>query len=217
MRSKFDAQLKELGEKLTLMGAMCEEAIANSAKALLTGDSELAKKLAPLDLEIDRYERDIEALCLRLLLQQQPVARDLRQISAALKMITDMERIGDQAEEIAALVRFLGRRGAGNDALICEMARRAVNMVTESVDAYVKYDIMLAERVIAEDDEVDARFIQVKAELIDAIAKNPGNGELDLDLLMIAKYFERIADHAVNIAEWVIFAVTGVHKGDKGQ
>ena len=217
MRSKFDAQLKELGEKLTLMGAMCEEAIANSAKALLSGDSELAKKLAPLDLEIDRYERDIEALCLRLLLQQQPVARDLRQISAALKMITDMERIGDQAEEIAALVRFLGRRGAGNDALICEMARRAVNMVTESVDAYIKYDIMLAERVIAEDDEVDARFIQVKAELIDAIAKNPGNGELDLDLLMIAKYFERIADHAVNIAEWVIFAVTGVHKGDKGQ
>ena len=216
MRSKFDAQLKELGEKLTLMGAMCEEAIANSAKALLTGDSELAKKLAPLDLEIDRYERDIEALCLRLLRQQQPVARDLRQISAALKMITDMERIGDQAEEIAALVRFLGGHGAGNDALICEMARRAVNMVTESVDAYVKYDIMLAERVIAEDDEVDARFIQVKAELIDAIAKNPSNGELDLDLLMIAKYFERIADHAVNIAEWVIFAVTGVHKGDKG-
>ena len=216
MRSKFDAQLKELGEKLTLMGAMCEEAIANSAKALLSGDSELAKKLAPLDLEIDRYERDIEALCLRLLLQQQPVARDLRQISAALKMITDMERIGDQAEEIAALVRFLGGHGAGNDALICEMARRAVNMVTESVDAYVKYDIMLAERVIAEDDEVDARFIQVKAELIDAIAKNPSNGELDLDLLMIAKYFERIADHAVNIAEWVIFAVTGVHKGDKG-
>ena len=216
MRSKFDAQLKELGEKLTLMGAMCEEAIANSAKALLSGDSELAKKLAPLDLEIDRYERDIEALCLRLLLQQQPVARDLRQISAALKMITDMERIGDQAEEIAALVRFLGGHGAGNDALICEMARRAVNMVTESVDAYVKYDIMLAERVIAEDDEVDAHFIQVKAELIDAIAKNPSNGELDLDLLMIAKYFERIADHAVNIAEWVIFAVTGVHKGDKG-
>ena len=151
-------------------------------------------------------------MCLKLLLQQQPVARDLRQISAALKMITDMERIGDQAEEIAALVRFLGGHGAGNDALICEMARRAVNMVTESVDAYVKYDIMLAERVIAEDDEVDARFIQVKAELIEAIAKNPSNGELDLDLLMIAKYFERIGDHATNIAEWVIFSITGVHK-----
>ena len=215
MRSNFDRQLSELNRSLIEMGAMCEEAIANSAKALLTGDSELAKKLAPLDLEIDRYERDIEALCLRLLLQQQPVARDLRQISAALKMITDMERIGDQAEEIAALVRFLGGHGAGDDALICEMARCAVNMVTESVDAYVKYDIMLAERVIAEDDEVDARFIQVKAELIDAIAKNPSNGELDLDLLMIAKYFERIADHAVNIAEWVVFAVTGIHKEEE--
>ena len=217
MRSKFDEQLALLNRELIAMGAMCEEVIALSSKALTELDKTLAAKVAPLDTEIDQKERTIESMCLKLLLQQQPVARDLRQISAALKMITDMERIGDQAEEIAALVRFLGRRGAGNDALICEMARRAVNMVTESVDAYVKYDIMLAERVIAEDDEVDARFIQVKAELIDAIAKNPGNGELDLDLLMIAKYFERIADHAVNIAEWVIFAVTGVHKGDKGQ
>ena len=217
MRSNFDRQLSELNRSLIEMGAMCEEIIALATKALAEGDMELAKRVDTLGADIDRMERTIESMCLRLLLQQQPVARDLRQISAALKMITDMERIGDQAEEIAALVRFLGGHGAGNDALICEMARRAVNMVTESVDAYVKYDIMLAERVIAEDDEVDARFIQVKAELIDAIAKNPSNGELDLDLLMIAKYFERIADHAVNIAEWVIFAVTGVHKGDKGQ
>ena len=202
MRSNFDRQLSELNRSLIEMGAMCEEIIALATKALAEGDMELAKRVDTLGADIDRMERTIESMCLRLLLQQQPVARDLRQISAALKMITDMERIGDQ--------------GAGNDALICEMARRAVNMVTESVDAYVKYDIMLAERVIAEDDEVDARFIQVKAELIDAIAKNPSNGELDLDLLMIAKYFERIADHAVNIAEWVIFAVTGVHKGDKG-
>lgn len=216
MRSRFDEQLAQLNREMIEMGAQCEEVIALASKALTEADMKLAAKVAPLSADIDRKEREIEALCLRLLLQQQPVARDLRQISAALKMITDMERIGDQAEEIAALVRFLGGHGAGNDALICEMARRAVNMVTESVDAYVKYDIMLAERVIAEDDEVDARFIQVKAELIDAIAKNPSNGELDLDLLMIAKYFERIADHAVNIAEWVIFAVTGVHKGDKG-
>ena len=207
MRSNFDRQLSELNRSLIEMGAMCEEIIALATKALAEGDMELAKRVDTLGADIDRMERTIESMCLRLLLQQQPVARDLRQISAALKMIT---------EEIAALVRFLGGHGAGNDALICEMARRAVNMVTESVDAYVKYDIMLAERVIAEDDEVDARFIQVKAELIDAIAKNPSNGELDLDLLMIAKYFERIADHAVNIAEWVIFAVTGVHKGDKG-
>lgn len=216
MRSRFDEQLAQLNREMIEMGAQCEEVIALASKALTEADMKLAAKVAPLSADIDRKEREIEALGLRLLLQQQPVARDLRQISAALKMITDMERIGDQAEEIAALVRFLGGHGAGNDALICEMARRAVNMVTESVDAYVKYDIMLAERVIAEDDEVDARFIQVKAELIDAIAKNPSNGELDLDLLMIAKYFERIADHAVNIAEWVIFAVTGVHKGDKG-
>ena len=214
MRSNFDRQLSELNRSLIEMGAMCEEIIALATKALAEGDMELAKRVDTLGADIDRMERTIESMCLRLLLQ--PVARDLRQISAALKMITDMERIGDQAEEIAALVRFLGGHGAGDDALICEMARCAVNMVTESVDAYVKYDIMLAERVIAEDDEVDARFIQVKAELIDAIAKNPSNGELDLDLLMIAKYFERIADHAVNIAEWVIFAVTGVHKGDKG-
>ena len=214
MRSKFDAQLKELGEKLTLMGAMCEEAIANSAKALLTGDSELAKKLAPLDLEIDRYERDIETLCLRLLLQQQPVARDLRQISAALKMITDMERIGDQAEDIAEIISFLHGHQAEDNDLLREMAKAAIRMVTESVDAYVKCDTMLAEQVIAEDDTVDGYFTQVKERLIGKIAQDPADGEYALDLLMIAKYFERIGDHATNIAEWVIFSVTGVHKGE---
>ena len=212
MRSKFDAQLKELGEKLTLMGAMCEEAIANSAKALLSGDSELAKKLAPLDLEIDRYERDIEALCLRLLLQQQPVAKDLRQISAALKMITDMERIGDQAEDIAEIIKFLNGRTVENGALIREMASAAIKMVTESVDAFVKHDIMLAEKVVSDDDIVDRYFDQVKQKLIERIAQQPADGEYALDLLMIAKYFERIGDHAVNLAEWVIFSVTGVHK-----
>ena len=147
MRSNFDRQLSELNRSLIEMGAMCEEIIALATKALAEGDMELAKRVDTLGADIDRMERTIESMCLRLLLQQQPVARDLRQISAALKMITDMERIGDQAEEIAALVRFLGGHGAGNDALICEMARRAVNMVTESVDAYVKYDIMLAEQI----------------------------------------------------------------------
>lgn len=215
MRSNFDRQLSELSRSLIEMGAMCEEIIALATKALTDGDVALAKRVDALGADIDRMERTIENMCLRLLLQQQPVARDLRQISAALKMITDMERIGDQAEEIAALVRFLDGRGAGNDELICEMARRAVNMVTESVDAYVKYDIMLAEKVIADDDAVDACFMQVKSELIEAIAKRPADGETDLDLLMIAKYFERIADHAVNIAEWVIFAVTGAHKGEQ--
>lgn len=215
MRSNFDRQLSELSRSLIEMGAMCEEIIALATKALTDGDVALAKRVDALGADIDRMERTIENMCLRLLLQQQPVARDLRQISAALKMITDMERIGDQAEEIAALVRFPDGRGAGNDELICEMARRAVNMVTESVDAYVKYDIMLAEKVIADDDAVDACFMQVKSELIEAIAKRPADGETDLDLLMIAKYFERIADHAVNIAEWVIFAVTGAHKGEQ--
>lgn len=215
MRSKFDAQLKELGEKLTLMGAMCEEAIANSAKALLTGDSELAKKLAPLDLEIDRYERDIEALCLRLLLQQQPVARDLRQISAALKMITDMERIGDQASDIAEIIRFLGGRSTADCADIGKMAEATIKMVTESVDAYVKCDLSIADAAIRHDDVVDDYFLKVKSSLIRMIAEKPEDGEYALDLLMIAKYFERIGDHAVNIAEWVVFSVTGVHKNEE--
>ena len=215
MRSKFDAQLKEFGEKLTLMGAMCEEAIANSAKALLTGDSELAKKLAPLDLEIDRYERDIEALCLRLLLQQQPVARDLRQISAALKMITDMERIGDQAADIAEIIMFLNGRSCENCAVIGEMGRATIKMVTDSVDAFVRRDTGLAESVIRYDDIVDDYFLKVKTALISLIAEKPDDGEYALDLLMIAKYFERIGDHAVNIAEWVVFSVTGVHKGEE--
>ena len=212
MRSKFDAQLKELGEKLTLMGAMCEEAIANSAKALLSGDSELAKKLAPLDLEIDRYERDIETLCLRLLLQQQPVARDLRQISAALKMITDLERIGDQAEEIADIIGFIDGHNPEDYVTLTEMAKAAIHMVTESIDAYVKHDTIKAEAVLAADDTVDAYFRQVKQALISRIAADPADGEYALDLLMIAKYFERIGDHATNIAEWVIFSITGQHK-----
>ena len=151
-------------------------------------------------------------MCLKLLLQQQPVAKDLRQISAALKMITDMERIGDQAEDIAEIISFLDGRPAENDDLMREMAKATIKMVTESVDAYVKHYIMLAEKVVAYDDTVDDYFDQVKRRLITKIAEEPADGEYALDLLMIAKYFERIGDHAVNIAEWVIFSVTGVHK-----
>ncbi len=217
MRSKFDAQLKELGEKLTLMGAMCEEAIANSAKALLTGDSELAKKLAPLDLEIDRYERDIEALCLRLLLQQQPVAKDLRLISAALKMITDMERIGDQAADIAEIVLVADITAESNAVHIGEMGRATIQMVTESIDAFVRRDLDLAQSVIAFDDVVDALFNRVKAELIQLINTDIKNGEYAMDLLMIAKYFERIGDHATNIAEWVEFSITGTHRREDAE
>ena len=212
MRNRFDEQLAQLKKELIEMGALCEEVIAKASEALTRGDVALAAKVAPLDGQIDRKERDIEALCLRLLLQQQPVARDLRKISATLKMITDMERIGDQAEDIAEIVTFLKGRTGQNDDLLREMARSTIKMVTESVDAFVKHDIMLAEKVVAYDDVVDNYFEQVKDELIARIAENPDDGEYALDLLMIAKYFERIGDHAVNIAEWVIFSVTGVHK-----
>ena len=212
MRSRFDEQLAQLHRELIEMGALCERVIALASRALTTGDKSLAQQVPPLDRDIDRKERDIENLCLRLLLHQQPVAGDLRRISAALKMITDMERIGDQAEDIAEIIQFLAGRSAENDDLLREMALSTIHMVTESVDAYVKHDTMLAETVIAEDDVVDNAFDEVKRRLIDKIAAHPDDGEYALDLLMIAKYFERIGDHATNIAEWVIFSVTGVHK-----
>ena len=211
MRSRFDEQLALLNRELIEMGSLCEEVIALASRALTEGDRELAAKVAPLDEEIDQKERDIESLCLKLLLQQQPVARDLRQISAALKMITDMERIGDQAEDISEIIIYLDGRTAEHDDLLRSMARATIKMVTESVDAYVKHDTILAEKVIADDDTVDDYFEQVKRALIGKIAANPDDGEYALDLLMIAKYFERIGDHAVNIAEWVIFSITGVH------
>ena len=211
MRSRFDEQLALLNRELIEMGSLCEEVIALASRALTKGDRELAAKVAPLDEEIDQKERTIESLCLKLLLQQQPVARDLRQISAALKMITDMERIGDQADDISEIIIYLGGRTAGHDDLLRSMARATIKMVTESVDAYVKHDTILAEKVIADDDTVDDYFEQVKRALIGKIEANPDDGEYALDLLMIAKYFERIGDHAVNIAEWVIFSITGVH------
>ena len=212
MRTRFDEQLSKLSTELIEMGALCEEVIALAVDALTRADAGLAKTVAPVDEKIDQKERDIEALCLKLLLQQQPVARDLRQISAALKMITDMERIGDQAKDIAELIRFLPPRPIEQGELLRKMARAVIKMVTESIDAFVKHDIMIAKAAIADDDTVDAYFDSVKDELIARIAKNPQDGAFALDLLMIAKYFERIGDHAVNIAEWVIFSVTGVHK-----
>ena len=212
MRSKFDEQLALLNKELIEMGALCEEAISSVSGALTSGNKTLAAKIAPLDTEIDQKERDIESMCLKLLLQQQPVARDLRLISAALKMITDMERIGDQAEDIAEIIRLLENRSFENDETLRKMAGAAITMVTESVDAFVKRDIMLAEKVISDDDIVDRYFDDVKQELIRKIAEDPKDGEYAIDLLIIAKYFERIGDHAVNIANWVIFSVTGVHK-----
>lgn len=215
MRSRFDEQLALLNREMTQMGALCEEVIALAAKSITSGDVSIAARVAPLDGEIDRMEHSIEALCLKLLLQQQPVARDLRQISAALKMITDMERIGDQASDIAEIVRYLGGRRTVDCADIGKMAEATIRMVTESVDAYVKCDLSIAEAAVKHDDLVDDYFLRVKSSLIRMIAEAPEDGELALDLLMIAKYFERIGDHAVNIAEWVIFSVTGIHKSEE--
>lgn len=215
MRNRFDEQLETLHHEMIEMGALCEEVIAMAASALTSGDTELAGQVAPRGKEIDQKEKDIETLCLRLLLQQQPVARDLRQISAALKMITDMERIGDQAEDIAEIVVFLHGRTSEEHLHLKGMASSAIKMVTDSVDAYVKRDTALAQAVIAYDDVVDKAFLQVKGRLITYLAQNPADGEYALDLLMIAKYLERIGDHATNLAEWVIYSVTGVHKGEE--
>ncbi len=213
MRSRFDEQLSNLSKELTTMGAMCEEIIALTSKALSDGDKTLLNRVFPIANDIDRMERTIEALCLRLLLQQQPVARDLRQISAALKMITDMERIGDQAADIAEIIPFICEKPSENCVLIGEMAKSAISIVTQSIDAYVKQDLAIAQDAIAQDDIVDDYFKKVKHSLIDLIAGMPSEGEYALDLLMIAKYFERIGDHAVNVAEWVAFSITGEHIG----
>jgi len=211
MRSKFDEQLALLNSELIQMGALCEEAISLAAKALTDGDRVLAEKVAPLEAEIDQMERDIESLCLKLLLQQQPVARDLRQISAAMKLITDMERIGDQAADIAEIVlAMLGSGRVPADAgHIREMAAETIRMVTDSVESYVRQDAGLARMVIARDDIIDNYFTRVKKVLIQAVIDHPAEGEHILDLLMIDKYLERIGDHAANIGEWVIFSVNG--------
>jgi phosphate transport system protein len=214
MRSRFDEQLEQLNISLIEMGALCEGAIANAAKALLDGDLALARRAIAAEKEIDQKEREIESLCLKLLLQQQPVARDLRQISSALKMITDMERIGDQAGDISEIV-LLGNASAGPNHLhIGDMARATIRMVTDSIDAYVRRDLALARAVIESDDIVDGLFDTVKGELIALIGRDAANGEYAVDILMIAKYFERIGDHATNIAEWVEFSITGAHKGE---
>ena len=212
MRNRYDMQLHLLDIQLTHMGELCETAIAKVTQALKEGNTEQAKIVIKEDEEIDQIEKDIERLCLKLLLQQQPVARDLRRISAALKMITDMERIGDQASDIAEIIGFLNGRIGTDAQYICQMAVAAMRMVTESVEAYVKRDVAMAEATIQHDDVVDDLFLKVKESLIQMISENPKDGEYALDLLMIAKYFERIGDHATNIAEWVVFSVTGVHE-----
>ena len=217
MRNRFDEQLALMNRELVQMGALCEEAISLAARALDEGRGEYAEKAIALASEIDQMERDIENLCLKLLLKQQPVARDLRKISAALKIITDMERIGDQAEDIAEIVLILIGEGHAPERMehIHEMTRSAVKMVTDSVDAYVSKNTDLAASVIAYDDVLDDYFRRVRRSLIKQIAREPSEGEYALDLMMIDKYLERIGDHATNIAEWVIFSVTGEKTSDK--
>jgi len=212
MRIRFDEQLKQLNKEMINMGTMIEESIGDAVKALMKQDVELAQKVMAGDEEIDRTERKIEDLCLRLLLQQQPVARDLRNISAALKMISDMERIGDQASDIADITKFLENSELTQHVHIQQMAESAMSMLTESIDAFVRKDLLLARKVMKEDNTVDDLFNQIKLEVIQEIAQNPDEGELCVDMMMIAKYFERIADHVVNIAEWVEYSVTGEHK-----
>lgn len=212
MRNKFDHQLEKLNLELITMGALCEDAISASVKGLLDDNDELCQKAVSAEEEINRKERDIESICMKLLLEQQPVARDLRVISSALKMISDMERIGDQAYDIAEIAKFIKNSNVKSRVHIKEMAAAAIKMVTDSVDSFVKKDIELARAVMDYDDKVDNLFNCIKDELVQLISEDRANGEFCIDLLMIAKYLERIGDHAVNIAEWVEYSITGTHR-----
>ena len=211
MRNKFDQQLEQLHLELIKMGAQCEEAISASVKALLTGEAAMADKAIERERDIDQKERDIESLCMKLLLQQQPVARDLRTISSALKMISDMERIGDQAADIAEITCHVSGPSLPAQVHISDMTRAAVKMVTDSVDSFVRRDLNMAKGVIQYDDVVDQLFVAVKQELTDLIRSDSSSAGQALDLLMVAKYLERIGDHAVNVAEWVAYSITGTH------
>ncbi len=214
MRNRFDEQLHQLNHELLAMGSRIEQAIRAATTALVNQDVEAAHTAIAADREVNQMERDIESLCLKLLLQQQPVAKDLRFISAALKMITDMERIGDQAADIAELVIYLSREPYVKELIhLPQMAEYAIRMGTGSLDAYVRKDIELARQVMGMDDHIDNLFTLIKEELISVIRENAGAGSQAIDLLMTAKYYERIGDHAQNIAEWVEYAMTGQHKG----
>ena len=216
MRSQFDRQLEELHLELMKMGALCEEAISAGVKALLEGDQAMAEKAIRRERDIDQREREIESLCMKLLLQQQPVARDLRTISSALKIISDMERIGDQASDIAEITRSIGPIPLHGQLHVEEMARSAVKMVTDSVESFVKRNLDMALGVMEYDDVVDGLFDQVKEELTALIRADASSAGTALDLLMIAKYLERIGDHAVNVAEWVLYSITGSRQPSGG-
>lgn len=208
MRVKFDAQLKNLNEEMIQMGTMIEENIREAIRALVDGDIENAQKIIEKDSLIDQKQRDIENICFNLLIQQQPVAKDLRAITAAMKMVTDMERIGDHAADISEITILLGRSdGIANCNLIVKMASEATDMLIKSIDAFTEKDAEKAKAVIEQDDVVDELFTKIKDELIKLIKKDSERGEQEIDMLMIAKYLERIGDHATNIAEWVIYSL----------
>lgn len=210
MRNRFDIELDKLNNMLIEMGLMVENAIENAMEALLKKDSSLAKEVISKDSDIDHLEKEIESKCMSLLLKQHPVASDLRLISSALKMITDMERIGDQATDIAEISLRIARDNYSiliDD--ISQMASITISMVKSSVEAFTTGDLSLADQVILKDDQVDRLFDLIKNDLIDLIHKNPKFGEQAIDFLMVAKYLERIGDHAENIAEWVLFSITG--------
>ena len=215
MRSRFEEQLTRLNAELIDMGTLIEHAIVESTQALAVRDVVRARTVMALDRDIDQKEREIENLCLKLLLQQQPVARDLRLISAALKMITDMERIGDQARDISEIALTLPRGGALEPEHIPRMAEATIHMVKGAIDAFIARDEARANEVIAYDDVVDGLFSRVRDDIASLLRRERESGETAIDFLMIAKYFERIGDHAVNIAEWVVFSITGTHKSAK--
>lgn len=215
MREKYNQQLETMYRQMVVMGSLCQQAIAAAVKTLDQAGEEsraMEARVYALDGEIDDMEREIEGLCTKLLLRQQPVATDLRRITAALKMITDLERIGDQASDIAELARFI-RQGGGHEHLK-QMAGEVIGMVSQSVEAFVRLDLDQARQVIAYDDVVDRWFDQIKKDLIQGIAADSAAGEELLDVFLIAKYLERIADHATNLAEWVEYALTGVRSKD---
>ena len=211
MRMQFDQQLEELNLELIKMGALCERAIRRAADQLLNEKETETQAVDRMEEEINHKERDIENLCMKLLLQQQPVARDLRMISSALKMISDMERIGDQAQDIADMAKFVKVQEIAHKMNIGKMAEATIKMVTESIDSFVKKDLDSAAAVVKYDDVVDDLFLKVKADLPRLIENDPQNAEYYIDLIMVAKYFERIGDHAENIAQWVEYSITGTH------
>ena len=214
MRSKFDEQLNMLNQEMMHMGSMIEDRIQKAIEALIDGNTKLAKEIMDSDNEVDRAQKLIEGVCFNLLMQQQPVAKDLRVISAAMKMVTDMERIGDHAADISEMTIMMEEISHPKQLEdIKKMASETVLMLIRSIEAYVEKNDDKAQIVMKQDDVVDELFEQVKLELIDFIRANPDDGEQAEDLLMVAKYFERIGDHATNIAEWVEFALDDkIHK-----